>query len=279
VYDLYNDTDDIAEILAGPITKRIATTAGAQAKRRKTEPTHKKYYTARWKDTILPLSAIHAYTSMGYHPKQVLKITNLYGTGIDRHFRRVVWEPSDIAAATIPRLPSGPMAVKRYEQNKTLPKAQKSAYATPRDAHLTPEQRQGRWDPPPTDLANRARSIRANTTFECTPSDPYTDTHPTGRYHIQLGVRNRDGGVTNATTAHVYDPRGRCVGTLDMERLEILRTRYEHTKLTLPETHHNLSANGDFAEDTARLLLRYNRDPKGKATKGAPRSQATTDPA
>ena len=72
--------------------------------------------------------------------------------------------------------------------------------------------------------------------------------------------------MTNATTAHVYDPRGKCAGTLDMERLEILRTRYEYTKLTYPDTHRNLSANGDFAEDAARLLLRYNRDHKGKET-------------
>ena len=71
IYDLYNDVEDISEVLAGPITKRAQAAPGKAQKKRKvgtagTPLTHEQYYTTQWNDSIIPVSIINAYVCMGY---------------------------------------------------------------------------------------------------------------------------------------------------------------------------------------------------------------------
>jgi hypothetical protein len=114
-------------------------------------------------------------------------------------------------------------------------------YPKPRDSSLSNQQRQGQWDPPLLEQAQRAHLTRVNTTFETAPCNPYTDTQPTGRYHIQIGISTSVGHTTEESSAFVYDPKGKCVGTLSLQRLEILRRRYKHTMETYPEVHRSLA--------------------------------------
>jgi ribonuclease HI len=281
VYDLYNEAEDIAEVIAGPITKRVEPINVKPPKRQKIgtskAATHEQYYKVRWNDTIIPLSIVGAYASMGYVPNQLLPVTGRYGKRMDRYFRRAVWEPTDIPAAHLERLPSGHAALARYQQKRMQSPNPHPRYPKPNDISLSNQQRQGQWDPPPLEQAQRARLTRANTTFENAPCNPYTDTIPMGRYHIQIGLLTSEGHMTEENSAFVYDPKGKCVGTLSLQRLETLRRRYNYTMETYPEVHRSLVAHGGFAEDVARLLLRYGKDPDGRVTKGTPRAQATMD--
>ncbi|PNH00665.1 hypothetical protein TSOC_013507, partial [Tetrabaena socialis] len=164
-----------------------------------------------------------------------------------RIYYKVSWKPTVISQA----------ALEAYRAMGYQTSSER--YACHRFGPIAAAQRQGRWANGTLDAAARKRTILAHTVINTEPCNPDVDVHPTGRYHIQIGLcgMNIDNGRRTPTpdpegydVARVYDPRGRCVGKLTTGRLVLLRQRYEHTR-------ENSSARGDFAEDLARLLLRY----------------------
>jgi hypothetical protein len=112
--------------------------------------------------------------------------------------------------------------------------------------------------------------------------NPHLDTHPTGKYNIQLrpipratpeylvADRKKTQPVeyslsVGPTRAIVYDPEGRVVGMLNPERLAILTSRYAQTKQHRPHILKEYSA-GSLEADIAKLLHRYREGAKISGT-------------
>ena len=56
--------------------------------------------------------------------------------------------------------------------------------------------------------------------------------------------------------AYIYQPDGRCVGTVSKQCLLLLQSQYEHAKAANPREHMDLGAT-TFPQDVAKLILRY----------------------
>jgi DNA-binding ferritin-like protein (Dps family) len=88
------------------------------------------------------------------------------------------------------------------------------------------------------------------------------------QYLVQIGTKNdhtQGSAVEHETTAYVYQPNGRCVGTLAVEVLHNLRQLYEQAKIDNPDLHE--CSGSTFEQDVAQLLLRYNDSYTDKAHK------------
>ena len=90
------------------------------------------------------------------------------------------------------------------------------------------------------------RQLRERTTIDPVERNPDRDITPPRAYCIQLGThREGDPEPRHPTTAFVYAPSGRCMGTLSASTLAGLKAQHTH------------SAEDSFEKATALLLQRY----------------------
>jgi hypothetical protein len=119
--------------------------------------------------------------------------------------------------------------------------------SAPSDSHLAQHVRQGL---PQSGAAllplSDWRQIRESITIDPVERNPDRDITPPRAYCIQLGThRTVDPEPLNATTAFIYAPSGRCMGTLSADTLAGLQAQYTNP------------ADGSFERATAHLLQRY----------------------
>lgn len=280
-YDLYNQDGDIAAVVAGPFKVRHTTTAQVRRTQRQNKrrhaanraESHETQYTVTWPDTYLPVCALRAYIRQGYEYQSLHPAEGKFGPALEPYFRRVVWKPTNYADWNIARFPSGPTALAQYRNTpkpQTCPKPPSGP--KPRDTQLTPAQRQGRWQAPDIEASARRRKVCENTTITTESQNPYTDIRSHDpRPTIQIGLRDSANRTKSGTegTAYAYDARGSCVGTLTLQHLHILRTRWLQAQRDGPTLHDRLTA-GSFETDVVLLLQRYQRDADGKRGKAAP---------
>jgi hypothetical protein len=95
------------------------------------------------------------------------------------------------------------------------------------------------------------KKVRLHLKLDPTDRNPDQDINPPLQYMIQLGTKRPDGTLENESTAYVYQPNGKCVGTLSKECLLKLQSQYEQTKATHPQLHTDLGAT-TFSQDTAK---------------------------
>jgi ribonuclease HI len=130
------------------------------------------------------------------------------------------------------------------------------------DAGMTDLQKQGIHgaNPYQANLRDRARQ-NAQLIFE--PVNPHTDISPQGKYHIEIRVTHtRHKGTTFAyEAACIYNLKGQCVGQLQVDRLQLLYDRYQHTQIHRPHAVAQLSP-APFEEEVYKLILRYKQGSK-----------------
>jgi hypothetical protein len=135
------------------------------------------------------------------------------------------------------------------------------------DAHMTELQKQGIHGPNKyaRHMTDRARH---NVTIEHQAVDPHTDIAATQQYELQVRdvprtFQTQDGMRTvRADVACCIGADGRCIGTVDPARLQLLHDRYQWTM----ENNHAAVAHlnpAGFQEEVYKLLLRY-RDGTGR---------------
>ena len=110
------------------------------------------------------------------------------------------------------------------------------------------------------------------------PVHPDLDILPPGKFTIQIGTRESfdpthephelpHGALRNSpynslltdrsNTAFVYRPDGTLVGSLPKHRLQWLRNRYDHFKISSPDEFSKLTIGRTFEQHIAELLCRY----------------------
>jgi len=119
---------------------------------------------------------------------------------------------------------------------------------------------------------------RALVKIDHQPINPHTDTHPTGRYTIQIrniltrkASRTRTAGppkTSEITAACIHGPDGRCVGQIEPQRLHMLWKHFNHTQQHHPSTHSTLDVTS-FEEEVYRLVLRYREGYRSNKTSRA----------
>ena len=145
------------------------------------------------------------------------------------------------------------------------------------DALFTNAQRQGVWGPDADSVYWKTigEEIRKKVEIRHKAIHPHLSTVPTGRFNVQIrrcarfepkvlgsGRDPDDYDVAPSTRlAAICDPDGDPVGTLELRRLAILKSRYEAVKEEAPLTHERHSA-GYFEADLAALLRRYRQGAK-----------------
>ena len=128
---------------------------------------------------------------------------------------------------------------------------------TPRDTDLPDHIRQGRNKVPlgPALPWEVTRTVRQSVEFDPVERNPDRDIHPPRTHIIQLGTKEtQEGPTANDTTAYVYHPNGRCIGTLSKACLSKLHTQYNITRTNHPQLHSQRATT--FEQDVAKLLLR-----------------------
>ena len=131
--------------------------------------------------------------------------------------------------------------------------------------HLTEQQQQGCWQEATTFPARELREARQRIILDPTECHPDFDVAPTGQYHLQTGLQLPGQPLKNAQTGYLYDPSGRCVGTIPLARLQHLYGAYEGTRQRDPELFAKLGGT-DFETDLAHLLMRSRPQPKTTMT-------------
>jgi hypothetical protein len=101
----------------------------------------------------------------------------------------------------------------------------------------------------------KTKNVRDHVKLDPTDRNPDLDISPPKKYIIQLGTKRPEGAVENEEMAHIYQPDGRCVGTVSKQCLHMLQSQYEHAKATNPGEHMDLAAT-TFPQDVAKLILR-----------------------
>jgi len=155
-----------------------------------------------------------------------------------------------------------------YENLPTGREAQASLSedkSQPRDNHLPEYIRQGRFplQDQQTDTWATTKLVRESTVIDPVERNPDRDISPPKQYIIQIGTKRHEEQLEDHTNmAFVYQPDGRCVGTVSTQRIHQLRTQYEHTKAHYPNLHRELGAT-TFAQDVAKLIKRHSVPHKG----------------
>jgi ribonuclease HI len=260
---LYNDIDCVEAIVAGPFTKVRET-----------------LYEVRWRPTVVLNSLLPAYAALGYHTQEVTPAGHAATPYGEVPLSRVEWKNTEVSATLLQE--AWPDLLSTYlarRDHRPLP-------PRPWDAHLNAQQRQGNWATaaPPSVLA----ALRGWVTLDPLARNPDTDVNPNAitSHRIQLGVKRHANDPTPTPTAHspahVYDPEGRCLGTLTKERLYVLWQRFQSAatparlrKWRLPPTLEDA-----FPEAVGRLLLRYTEKKSARAGKHVitARSEQALDP-
>ena len=114
----------------------------------------------------------------------------------------------------------------------------------PRDTHLPKYIRQGRYlaEPRHEDTWALTKRVRDSVKLDPTERNPDRDINPPRQYLIQKGIKRGSGPLESKDTAFVYQPDGRCLGTIGEKYLARLYTQYEYTKENEPSLHHDLGA-------------------------------------
>ena len=170
---------------------------------------------------------------------------------------KIWWHPSRIRQKDLLEMvgPDRLQELKSEFQNK--PHAKYTTPAPPLDSHLTNAQKQGEWTPTQPLNFPLLKTIRDHIHMDPLDRHPDCDIQGTGRYTIQVGLI-LPGSTTlqHPHRAHVYSPKGTCLGHMPIDRLTMLSTQYEATKRTKPLLYAELG--GTYLEaDIAALLLRY----------------------
>jgi hypothetical protein len=88
----------------------------------------------------------------------------------------------------------------------------------------------------------------------------------TGNYHIQVGLKITEGPPpSDMHKAYIYSPLGKCIGSMHIHRLRMLKVEYETSQATSPHLFKGLGGT-HFAADVAALLMRYRNTYQGKDT-------------
>jgi ribonuclease HI len=280
---LFGNQEKIARIIAR-VVQRVRADAPPTKKQRPEGPrdTHRTYYEVAWEPTIIPKGALSLYASQHYHPREVQPYTALGNQAAETHLV-VDWAPTREESSRIECEPNWCTLLAEFEARREQGLEQEPGRTNPaQDRHLTEAQRQGRWQTETLHTTRGQRLLRQHVTIDTQPRNPDLDIHPTGKYEIQVGRHTRLPGtqavewtpdepapldLLDTALAFVYDPCGRCLGQVDQRRLRSLWLRYQHAKATNPAEHAQLVSTGGFAEDVARLLLRYK---DGGGTKSYP---------
>ena len=130
-----------------------------------------------------------------------------------------------------------------------------------RDMHLTERQQQGCWQETATYQAAALRLARQKITLDPSDCHPDFDIAPPGQYHLQTGLQLPGQPLKNTQTGYLYDPAGRCIGTLPLKRLQHLHGAYEGTRQRDPDQHAKMGGT-NFETDLAHLLTRSRPQPK-----------------
>ena len=85
-------------------------------------------------------------------------------------------------------------------------------------------------------MSHMRSAARHKLHFEHRPVDPHTDIRPPRRHCIQIRqvVERANGTDLRYEAACCYGPDGRCVGKLSIERLQLLRDRYDAVHMIPP---------------------------------------------
>ena len=101
----------------------------------------------------------------------------------------------------------------------------------------------------------KTKLVRESVHLDPTERNPDRDIDPPLQYLIQLGRRCPESPVDGEDTAFIYQPDGRCVGTLTKECLTRLHAQYEEARRAPTSRHREQGTT--FAQDVAKLLLRH----------------------
>ena len=227
-------------------------------------------YTVAWQDTIISEAHLPHYQALGYALNG--RTTPTTTEAVPMHLRsthaqyvRVAWQPTVEPLSTLrDTIPAHTLdaMIMAYENQTPLRRtdAQLTEQPQHKDAHLNNLQRQGTWVNP-SDVSYNAPLVNMNRKHvhldpkECNPD---YDISPPGRYVIQFGIRLPDSGLhtMNSDTAYIYNPQGRCIGSMAGTRLMLLQANYMHTIQTGAPKLHAIRATS-FEEDVAKLVTRY----------------------
>ena len=164
------------------------------------------------------------------------------------------WDPLILNTVTIEEM-IGDTAMHALVAKFNAQKATPTPPASRRDTHLTERQQQGCWQEDTGYQAEALRLARERIVLDPTDCHPDLDIAPTGQYHIQTGLLLPGKPLANTQVSYLYDPAGRCVGTLPITRLRQLYGAYLGAKARDPAQHKKLGGS-TFERDLANLLMR-----------------------
>ena len=257
VYPLYNSQEVTTAILGRECWKG-------------TNPTNQCNYIVAWQDTVICEEHKLHYETLGYTvggravPAPIEAVPTHLRSANARYIH-AQWQPTSEPLTNLQAsVPAHTLAamLASYEQqaHQRLQDPQMQGQQH-RDAHLTNLQRQGTWVDP-SDIAYNAplvKLIRKSVTIDPKECNPDADICAPGKYIVQLGARlqgSTPAETMNPDTAYIYNPQGRCIGSLSVDRLQILHARYKQLALTGSAPLQALRA-ATFEEDLAKLLMRY----------------------
>ena len=227
---LYQDQDNITGILG----KRVA---GKHTQ-----------YLVQWTDNIMLQEHVSThlphFATRGYHPQNTQDISPTH--------TRVSWKPTWENLDTLITHPNWlPLLQEWQDTSRPTPTAPTSTRV---DSHLTPLQQQGCWETTP--IPTLPQQIHTHTHIDCTASNPDLDIQPPGTYVLQQGLQHpTTGNVSQNDTTYVYNPTGRCIGSIPNAIVDYIIWQAPPTPL--PEASLNI----------ANMLLRTPLPPQGSQLK------------
>ena len=182
-------------------------------------------------------------------------------------------------------LPTTPLPHTKRRRPNSLPVSHDPMHSDltnipPLDMHLPIHLRQGLWpsSTPPhatrPDISTLTLIDKYITSSQDT-ANPDLDIHPTGSHTIQIGTTTPDmpthvppypHGLDHANSPHnawqnntafIYRPNGSLVGCLPIPRLLALKTSYDTSIATLPQSLIHKYSLENFPSDLSSLLSRY----------------------
>ena len=103
--------------------------------------------------------------------------------------------------------------------------------------------------------------IRNRIHFHYNPCNPDTDITPPGKYHLQTLNKTDNNTGESTQIMGCYNPEGRLIGTLHMDRIQKLYNQYQNSPISKEGT--------TFEEQIVKLILRYHKDYKPKKGQGS----------
>ena len=223
-------------------------------------------YLCRWKPTIiwkhhLPLSAQVGYTPRDVRPALITAVFGPRARGMKvaalHKLVEVEWHDT---WETLKNLQSNAHTKELLEEYIAM------YHAVHRTLHLKPKRpnpnAQGYWTPisdrPEHPIAHEPALRQLITITPFPPINPDTDICGNGQFATYLvqPIASRRTATPPSNLVGVYDPHGHYLGSITMERTNILRMAFESTKTSNPHMHAQMG-NPTFEAALGGLLRRY----------------------